>query len=110
MMDKLEELSRDFEVSVPAGLYAECSLPSGCVKLFCIIKQLQHPKTLFCTATNKTLGDYANVAPATIRRYLKLLREAGFLSIRLEVKDDGIERKFYRFLHVSNDRIDTCRE
>lgn len=110
MMDKLEELSRDFEVSVPAGLYAERSLPSDCVKLFCIIKQLQHPQTLFCTATNKTLGHYAGVAPSTIQKYLKLLREAGFLSVRLEVKGDGCDRKFYRFLHVSSDRIDTCRD
>jgi DNA-binding transcriptional ArsR family regulator len=110
VMDKLEELSRNFEASVPADLYAERSLPSDCIRLFCIIKQLQHPKTLFCTATNKTLGYYAGVAPRTINRHLKLLREAGFLSVKLEVKDNGAERKFYRFLHVSNERIDTCRE
>ena len=101
-------LSWNFEASVPSLLYT--SLPSDCVKLFCIIKQLQHPKTLFCTATNKTLGDYANIAPRTIQKHLKLLREAGFLSIKLEVKECGIERKFYRFLHVSNDRIDISRE
>jgi hypothetical protein len=97
-------LSGNFEASVPSLLYA--SLPSDCVKLFCIIKQLQHPRTLLCTATNKTLGNYAGVAPRTIGKYLKLLREAGFLMVKLEVKDGN----FYRFLHVSNDRIDTCRE
>lgn len=101
-------LSRNFEASVPSLLYA--SLPSVCVKLFCIIKQLHSPKTLFCTATNKTLGHYAGVAPRTIGKYLKILREAGFLSVRLEVKNEGSEQKFYRFLHVSNERIDTCRE
>lgn len=101
-------LSGNFEASVPSLLYA--SLPSDCVKLFCIIKQLQHPKTLFCTATNETLGYYAGVALSTVRKHLKLLREAGFLSVRLEVKGDEHNRKFYRFLHVSNDRIDTCRE
>ena len=110
MMDKLEELPRNFEVSVPADLYADRSLPSDCVRLFCIIKQLQHPKTLFCTATNKTLAQYAGIASSTIQKHLKLLREAGFLTVKLEVKDNGIERKFYRFLHVSNDRIDKCRE
>ena len=104
----LKQLSENFEASVPSLLYA--SLPSGCVKLFCIIKQLHNPKTLLCTATNKTLGYYAGVAPSTIQKHLKLLREAGFLSVKLEVKDEGAERKFYRFLHVSNDRIDTCRE
>lgn len=103
-------LSRNFEVSVPADLYAEYTLPSDCIRLFCIIKQLHHPQTKFCTATNETLGYYAGVAPRTVRKYLKLLREAGFLSIRLEVKGDEHNRKFYRFLHVSNDRIDTCRE
>lgn len=103
-----KQLSGNFEASVPSLLYA--SLPSDCVKLFCIIKQLQNPKTLFCTATNETLGHYAGVAPSTVRKHLKLLREAGFLSVRLEVEGDGSERKFYRFLHVSNDRIDTCRE
>lgn len=101
-------LSGNFEASVPSLLYA--SLSSDCVKLFCIIKQLQHPQTLFCTASNKTLGHYAGIAQSTVRKHLKLLREAGFLSVRLEVKGDGVERKFYRFLHVSNDRIDTCRE
>lgn len=103
-------LSRNFEASVPADLYAETKIPEGCVRLFCIIKQLHNAKTKFCTATNKTLGDYAGVAPRTIGKYLKLLREAGFLSVKLEVKGEGAERKFYRFLHVSNDRIDTCRE
>ena len=103
-------LSRNFDVSVPADLYAEYTLPSDCIRLFCIIKQLHHPQTKFCTATNETLGYYAGVAPRTVRKYLKLLREAGFLSIRLEVKGDEHNRKFYRFLHVSNDRIDTCRE
>lgn len=105
-----KQLSGNFEASVPSDLYAECSLPSDCIRLFCIIKQLHHPQKKFCTATNKTLGSYAGVAPRTIGKYLKLLREAGFLSVRLEVKGDGVERKFYRFLHVSNDRIDTCRE
>ena len=105
-----KQLSGNFEASVPSDLYAERSLPSDCIRLFCIIKQLHHPQKKFCTATNKTLGDYAGVAPRTIGKYLKLLREAGFLSVRLEVKGDGAERKFYRFLHVSNDRIDTCRE
>ena len=103
-----KSLSGNFEASVPSLLYA--SLPSDCVKLFCIIKQLQHPKTLFCTATNKTLGDYAGVCGKTVKKHLKLLREAGFLSVRLEVKGEGAERKFYRFLHASNERIDTCRE
>ena len=101
-------LSGNFEASVPSLLYA--SLSSDCVKLFCIIKQLQHPKTLFCTATNKTLGDYAGVCGKTVKKHLKILREAGFLSVRLEVKGEGAERKFYRFLHASNERIDTCRE
>lgn len=103
-----KQLSGNFEASVPSLLYA--SLPSDCVKLFCIIKQLHHPKTLFCMATNKTLGSYAGMCEKTVKKHLKLLREAGFLSVRLEVKGDGAERKFYRFLHVSNDRIDTCRE
>lgn len=104
------ELSRNFEASVPADLYAETKIPEGCVRLFCIIKQLHDTKTKFCTASNKTLGHYAGIAPSTVGKYLKLLREAGFLSVRLEVKGDGVERRFYRFLHVSNDRIDTCRE
>lgn len=103
-----KQLSGNFEASVPSLLYA--SLPSDCVKLFCIIKQLHNPKTLFCTATNKTLGGYAGIAPSTVRKHLKLLREAGFLSVKLEVKSEGAERKFYRFLHVSNERVDTCRE
>lgn len=101
-------LSGNFEASVPSLLYA--SLPSDCVKLFCIIKQLHNPKTLFCTATNKTLGYYAGVSPRTVGRRLKLLREAGFLSVRLEAKSEGTERKFYRYLHADNTRIDTCRE
>ena len=105
-----KQLSGNFEASVPSDLYTERSLPSDCIRLFCIIKQLHHPQKKFCTATNKTLGDYAGVAPRTIGKYLKLLREAGFLSVRLEVKREGAERKFYSFLHVSNDRIDTCRE
>ena len=101
-----KQLSGNFEASVPSDLYTERSLPSDCIRLFCIIKQLHHPQKKFCTASNKTLGDYAGVAPRTIGKYLKLLREAGFLSVKLEVKDGN----FYRFLHVSNDRIDTCRE
>ena len=105
-----KQLSGNFEASVPSDLYTERSLPSDCIRLFCIFMQLHHPQKKFCTATNKTLGDYAGVAPRTIGKYLKLLREAGFLSVRLEVKREGAERKFYRFLHVSNDRIDTCRE
>ena len=103
-----KQLSGNFEASVPSLLYA--SLPSGCVKLFCIVKQLQHQKILFCTATNETLGHYVNASAKTVKKYLKLLREAGFLSVRLEVEGDGSKRKFYRFLHASNDRIDACRE
>ena len=110
MMDKLEELSRNFEASVPAVLYADTKIPDGCIRLLCIIKQLHHPQTKFCTATNETLGRYTNVSTKTVKKYLKLLREAGFLTVRLEVKGDGCDRKFYRFLHVSNDRIDTCRD
>ena len=105
-MDKLEELSRNFEVSVPADLFAERKIPKGCIRLFCIIKQLHHPQTGFCTASNETLGHYAGVSPRSIQRCLKFLREAGFLKVRLEVKGDGCDRK----LHVSNDRIDTCRD
>ena len=103
-------LSRNFEVSVPADLYAEYILPSDCIRLFCIIKQLHHTQTKFCTATNEALGHYTGVSPRSIQRYLKLLREAGFLTIKLEVKGDEHNRKFYRFLHVSNDKIGTCRE
>ena len=110
MMDKLEELSRNFEVSVPADLYAERKIPEGCIRLFCIIKQLHHPQTGFCTASNATLAYYMGKDERTVGRYLKLLREAGFLTVRLEVKGEGTERKFYRFLHVSNDRIDICHD
>ena len=110
MMDKLEELSRNFEVVLPADLYAERKIPEGCIRLFCIIKQLHHPQAGFCTAKNETLGHYAGVASRTIQKYLKRLRNVGFLTVRLEEKGDGCDRKFYRFLHISNDRIDTCRD
>lgn len=104
------ELSRNFEASVPADLYAEAEIHEGCVRLFCIIKQLHHAKTKFCTASNKTLAYYIKKDERTVRRYLKQLREAGFLTVKLDVQGEGRDRRVVRFLHVSNDKIGTCRE
>ncbi len=104
------ELSRNFEASVPADLYAERKIPEGCVRLFCIIKQLHHAKTKFCTASNKTLAYYMGNSERTVRWYLKLLREAGFLTVKLDVQGDGRDRRVFRYLHVSNDNVGTCRE
>jgi len=104
------ELSRNFEASVPADLYAEWKIPEGCVRLFCIIKQLHHAKTKFCTASNKTLAYYIGKDARTVRRYLKQLREAGFLTVRLEVEGEGQNRRVRRYLHADNSNIGTCRE
>lgn len=104
------ELSRNFEAGVPADLYAEWKIHEGCVRLFCIIKQLHHAKTKFCTASNKTLAYYMRKDPRTIRRYLKQLREAGFLTVRLEVECEGQNRRVRRYLHADNSNIGTCRE
>lgn len=104
------ELSRNFEASVPADLYAERKIPEGCVRLFCVIKQLHHAKTKFCTASNKTLAYYTGNSERTVQWYLKRLREAGFLTVKLDVQGEGQNRKVVRYLHVSNDKIGTCRE
>ena len=110
IMDKLEELSRNFEASVPAVLYADAKIPDGCIRLFCIIQQLHRQDTKFCTASNATLSVYTGSSERTVGRYLKILREAGFLTVRIEVSGEGEERKLHRYLHASNEKITTCRD
>lgn len=104
------ELSRNFEASVPADLYAERGISEGCIRLFCVIKQLHNAKTKFCTASNKTLAYYTGNSERTVRLHLKQLREAGFLTVKLDVRGEGRNRQVRRYLHVSNDKIGTCRE
>lgn len=104
------KLSRNFEASVPSDLYAERKIPEGCVRLFCIIKQLHHAETKFCTASNKTLAYYTGNSERTVRYHLKQLREAGFLTVKLDVRGEGRNRQVCRYLHVSNDKMGTCRE
>ena len=88
----LNDLS--FEVSIPSTVLLNPNINDSCVKLFAFIKGLTRAHG-YCYATNEYLAKCMNTSVASVKRWLKQLKDEGCIEIVTDKEGIHWQRHIY---------------
>ena len=83
---KSMQISKNFYIN----LDADRRIPSGAKLLLRKIIQLSAKKG-FCWATNKTLAEMFEAAARTVQRWIRALKDLGYIKVEIVYKEDTKE-------------------
>jgi hypothetical protein len=90
--DPQSEMS--FEVSIPSALLLNPNIDPACVKLFAFIKSLTRAHG-YCFASNGYLAKLIRTSDRSVKRYLLILKNEGYLEIEFDTTEHQCKRKIF---------------
>lgn len=93
-MSKFNPNDFSFEVSIPSVILFNEKIEPACIKLFAIIKGLTKAHG-YCYATNEYLSECMDSCETSIKKWLRLLKQEGFIEILSEKRGIHWQRHIY---------------
>lgn len=90
MTEEIRESTSNFYANIPLYILGDNSLSPYARILYGLISSLSNVKG-YCWASNKYLADFLGVSKTSVSLWIKSLKEAGYIIVELDYKDDSKE-------------------
>ena len=91
-LDDLNLIDLDFDVLISFNMITNKLISAECIRLYALIRGLSRSDGI-CMVTNKQLSDAMNCSLASIKRYLKPLRDFGYIENKKKFENDPFNRE-----------------